>query len=583
MKLKSLEFFDYKSFPRFKISARDKNILVGPNNAGKSTSLDALRIAFDVLRSARRRSSQLKSQDGHGVCATYFVPQSVVQLDLRYCVHNFQDVTAKIELTATNGNKFVIKLHPDADLECYLVSDTHAQRGSQYLKSQFPLEIVVVPTLSPLEQNEEVVRFETVERNRFGRLASRNFRNFWLHKTEEEFEAFSDLVELGWPGIRLMQPEIRRDGKRNFVQMYFRDGSNVREVQWAGFGFQVWMQTMMHLTQSDHRSVLVLDEPDIYLHPDLQHRLLQLVAQRVGQFFVATHSTEIINASDAADVLIVRPSARSAKRLRNENGYTEVYSAIGSSENAQFARLARTQKVLYFEGSDNRLLSKVSKALGGIDYLSGSSVTLMKTDGFSNWGKVTNTAWVFKEFFDLEVQVAALFDSDYRSLEEIEDFECKMADAGAFSFVLPFKEIENVLLVPRAIDAVIQKYSNGFDQSETSAAVEEEFERLIGETRDKVFGLRMGHYIQYQLSKNPRLDTPTLSSTFQAQFTKDWSNSEFRTAVVPGKAIFSAMGKFVQEKYGVTLTTSRVADELAPAEIHPKLIKVLADFRSYFA
>ncbi|MCV2895007.1 ATP-binding protein [Lentibacter sp. XHP0401] len=147
MKLKSLEFFDYKSFPRFKISARDKNVLVGPNNAGKSTSLDALRIAFDVLRSARRRSSQLRSQDVHGVCATYFVPQSVVQLDLRYCVHNFKEVTAKIELTATNGNKFVIKLNPDADLECYLVSDTPAQKGSQYLKSQFPLDIVVVPTV----------------------------------------------------------------------------------------------------------------------------------------------------------------------------------------------------------------------------------------------------------------------------------------------------------------------------------------------------------------------------------------------------------------------------------------------------
>ncbi|WP_434287420.1 ATP-dependent nuclease [Celeribacter sp. SCSIO 80788] len=583
MKLKSLEFFDYKSFPRFKISARDKNVLVGPNNAGKSTSLDALRIAFDVLRSARRRSSQLRSQDGHGVCATYFVPQSVVQLDLRYCVHNFKEVTAKIELTATNGNKFVIKLNPDADLECYLVSDTPAQKGSQYLKSQFPLDIVVVPTLSPLEQNEEVVRFETVERNRFGRLASRNFRNFWLHKTDKEFEAFSDLVEHGWPGIRLMPPEIQRDGKRSFVQMYFRDGSNVREVQWAGFGFQVWMQTMMHLTQSDHRSILVLDEPDIYLHPDLQHRLLQLVGQRVGQFFIATHSTEIINASDAADVLIVRPSAQSAKRLRNENGYSEVYSAIGSSENAQFARLARTQKVLYFEGADNRLLSKVSKALGGIDYLSGSSVTLMKTDGFSNWGKVSTTAWVFREFFDMEVQVAALFDSDYRSLEEVDEFEKKMAEAGACCFVLPFKEIENVLLVPRAMNAVIQKYSDGIDQSESSTAVEAEFERLIGEARDKVFGLRMGHYIQYQLSKNPKLDTPTLSSTFQAQFTEDWSNTDFRTAVVPGKVIFSAMGKFVQENFGVTLTTSRVADELTAAEIHPKLIKVLADFRSYFS
>ena len=116
---------------------------------------------------------------------------------------------------------------------------------------------------------------------------------------------------------------------------------------------------MTHLLQADHNSILVLDEPDIYLHPDLQHKLMELVAQRVGQFFVATHSTEIINVADAGDVLIIRPAMNSAKRIQSESGYAEVYSAIGSSENAQFARLAKTRKVLYFEGQDNRLLSKI--------------------------------------------------------------------------------------------------------------------------------------------------------------------------------------------------------------------------------
>lgn len=581
MKIRTLEFFDYKSFPRFTISAQAKNILVGPNNAGKSTSLDALRIAFDVLRFCGRRSAVLKSQGAHGVCATYTVPYSLVHVDLRYCVHKFQDTMARIEILATNGNKFVIVIDPSGDLGCYLVSDTSPQISSQYLRRQFPIDILVVPTLSPLEQNEEVVKFETVERNRFGRLASRNFRNFWLHRTQEEFRSFSDLVEYGWPGIRLMPPEIEK-GDRNYLRMYFREGPNVREIQWAGFGFQVWMQTMMHLTQANEKSILVLDEPDIYLHPDLQHRLLKLVTQRVGQLFIATHSTEIINAADAGDVLIVRPEARSAKRIRTDSTYSDVYTAIGSSENAQFARLARTRKVLYFEGFDNRLLSKISKSLGGIDYLSGSSVTLMKTDGFANWGKVSHTAWVFKEFFELDVQVAALFDRDYRSDEEVEEFEQSMKESGASCFVLPFKEIENILLEVGAIKRVILSYTKEKLSSDQLDEVDVGFERIIEGFKDQVFGQRMGHFIQHKLSKSAKFDVPTSSAEFQRKFSESWCKAEFRRAVVPGKAVFSLLSKFSQEKFKVSLTASRVIEELTPAEIHPKVQKIIFDIRDCF-
>lgn len=581
MQLKSLDFFDYKSFPRFTLPAKTKNVLVGPNNAGKSTALDALRIAFDVLRFAGRRTASLRSQGADGVCATYSVPASVVQVDLRYCVRDFEEIKARIELTATNGNRFVVKMEAGSDLECYLASSTQPQKNSKYLRTQFPLEISVVPTLSPLEQNEELVRFETVERNRFSRLASRNFRNFWLHKTNEEFESFADLVELGWPGIRLMKPEVE-PGDRRIVRMYFRDGRNVREVQWAGFGFQVWMQTMMHVLQSDHRSILVLDEPDIYLHPDLQHRLLRLVGQRVGQFFIATHSTEIINAADPGDVLLIRPAARSAKRIKTEKNYTEVYTAIGSSENSQFARLARTQKVLYFEGTDNRILSKISKSLGGIDYLSGSSVTLMKTDGFSNWGKVSTTAWVFKEFFELDVQVAALFDRDYRSDEEVDAFKNEMKEKDSYCCVLPFKEIENVLLVPRAIRSAIEKYSRSIVSEAALSIVDSELSNLIENSRDHVFSRRIGYFIQQRLSKNPKADTPTLSAEFQSSFSEKWKDPNFRKSVAPGKEIFSSISRFVQEEHGVTLTASRVIDELTPADIEPELIKILVGLKDFF-
>ena len=581
MRVKSIEFRDYKTFSRFVISARSKNVLVGPNNAGKSTTLDAFRIAFDALRYAGRRSATFRSQEKDGVCSTYEVPQSVIQTDLRYCIHNFGDGFARIEISADNGNSVVLKIPQGGDIQLYLKSDVSPQKNSSFLRNQFPLDIVIVPTLSPLEQNEELVQQATVEKNRYSRLASRNFRNFWLHKTNDEFQDFADLVEIGWPGIRLMKPEIERGGARPVVRMYFRDGPHVREVQWAGFGFQVWMQTMMHLLQADHRSTLILDEPDIYLHPDLQHRLLRLVSQRVGQYFIATHSTEIINDVDPGEVLIVRSGARGAKRIQNESDYPAIYSAIGSSENAQFARLARTQKVLYFEGQDARLLSRVASNLGKMDFISNSSITVMKTDGFSNWSRVATSSWVFKNFFGFDVPVAALFDRDYRCDDEVVEFLSSINNPETACYVLPFKEIENILLVPRAIKAAVQHHASEELPSGWEEIVDNIFNAACDATQLRVLAQRIGSKLNFLALQKSRADMQTVSAEEEKAISEGWPDFKFKRKVVPGKEVFAEIARNIQEKFKVTVTSARVIAELDLSEVDPEIFKILGEIRSH--
>lgn len=580
-KVNSIKFNDYKTFSTFQLSAKKRNVLVGPNNAGKSTALDAFRIAFDALRFAGRRSAIFKSQGKDGVCSTWEIPASAIQTDLRYSIHNFGEGRAKISIELENGNILVISIPNDGPLECYLNTELPPRKNTQFLRDQFPLNLVIVPTLSPLEQNEELVRQETVEKNRFGRLASRNFRNFWLNKTEAEFEVFADLVELGWPGIRVIRPEIERGGKRPIVRMYFRDGSNVREVQWAGFGFQVWMQTMMHLSSSNHASTLILDEPDIYLHPDLQHRLLRLVGQRVGQYFIATHSTEIINDVEPGEVLIIRPQSRSAKRIQGEAGYSDVYAAIGSSENAQFARLAKTKKVLYFEGKDAKLLSKIAKKLGRMDFISNSSVTLMKTDGFTNWSRVSTSSWVFENFFGFKIPVSAVFDRDYRCDEEVNAFVAKVSTGDTLCRVLPHKEIENFLLVPHAIIAVVKKYGRANLTDDWENEVTEIINLSIEEVKQKTLSSKIGKKIEYEVGSGSKKDIPTISAEEEANFEKRWSEKDYRYSVVPGKEVFSAIVGKVQQRFKVTVTSFRVIDEMKVADIHPKLFEILRDVQTH--
>lgn len=324
---------------------------------------------------------------------------------------------------------------------------------------------------------------------------------------------------------------------------------------------------MMHLGNAGKDSVLVLDEPDVYLHPDLQHRLLRIVSDRVGQFFIATHSTEIINDVDPGDVLILRPGARSAKRIKREGDFAFVYDAIGSSENAQFARLARTKKVLYLEGKDARLLGKIGKLAGGSEFLSNSSVTLMKTDGFSNWSRVSTSAWVFKQFFEFDVKVASLFDRDYRSDVQVENFINDLKGSDVLCFVLPFKEIENLLLVPDAIKKVVQRHARGELPAGWEGRVDSLIENSLAALYDDTSSNVVITLVQEKMKAKPNSNMHTVYTETLEAFRENWKRSEFRRTKVSGKAAFSGIAKSIQEEFGITVTESRVVDEMSLLDV----------------
>ena len=99
--------------------------------------------------------------------------------------------------------------------------------------------------------------------------------------------------------MSVLSPEFDIQTKR--LLMFCKEGRIDREVYWAGFGFQVWLQLLTHIfyrVNDKTNTILIVDEPDIYLHPNLQHELYTLVKENTEQVLLATHSVEIINEAD---------------------------------------------------------------------------------------------------------------------------------------------------------------------------------------------------------------------------------------------------------------------------------------------
>src|SRR5450631_2385860 len=78
-KFTGVKFHRFKAFRDFSLEIRPFNILVGPNNAGKSTVLAAFRILAAAMRkAAARKASPIHGPDG--IIAGYDVELSTISV-----------------------------------------------------------------------------------------------------------------------------------------------------------------------------------------------------------------------------------------------------------------------------------------------------------------------------------------------------------------------------------------------------------------------------------------------------------------------------------------------------------------------
>ena len=445
-----IEFKRFKAFKNFRIDLNHFNILVGPNNCGKSTILTAFRILASAMRLANARNPmRISGELGSG----YPVDLSNISMAEENIFFNYDDSrSAKIKFTISNKN--TLTLHFLAPGSCVLTLDTpgRSPRNPSSVRKEFKCKIGFVPILGPVEHHEPLYQIEAARRALFNYRAARNFRNIWHHYSEQ-FDKFRTILTETWPGMDIEEPEIDMTHSPPRLHMFYREDRVARELFWSGAGFQVWCQLLTHLIQSADSSLFLIDEPDIYLHSGLQHQLLVLLRDLGPDILIATHSTEIIAEAEAADIVLIDKQANSALRLKEPSQLGEVFAALGSTTNPVLTQLAKTRKAVFVEGKDFHIIGAFARKLKKESVSNQHSFAVVPVGGF-NPDRIKSLRKGMKTTLGSNIFAAAILDRDYRSDEECGKIKKKCRDFCEYVEILDRKEIENFVLVPSAIDRV---------------------------------------------------------------------------------------------------------------------------------
>jgi hypothetical protein len=248
-----VDFSHFKAFRNYSLKLRQFNILVGPNNAGKSTILAAFRILSIGIRKALARKPDVvsgPSGDTHG----YHVELSSISVAEENIFYNYDDTKpATVVFRLSNGNTLTLYFKRQGHCVLLARAEKPCLTPTTFGK-HFNCPIGFAPILGPVDHDEQLFDKEAARRALLNYTASRNFRNIW-HHYPDKFDDFRSTLVRTWPGMDIERPKVEYGSGKPKLYMFCPEDRIPREIFWSGFGFQVWCQMLTHVIQGADKSL----------------------------------------------------------------------------------------------------------------------------------------------------------------------------------------------------------------------------------------------------------------------------------------------------------------------------------------
>lgn len=464
-----VKIYNFKLFEEERIDLDDSVLLVGPNNSGKTTLLQAIATWYFGLQRwihERDKGSRAKKRTGVPITRKEFTVLPLREMNLLWT--NRQTALSKpakagtpnlIEITLegterntqwTYGLEFQY-----ANPEMVYVRPAKAKTDEKSLSvpgGAKNLRVVHIPPFSGIGAEEPKHDFGyqnlLIGQGRPGEV----IRNLLLEISEsgEHWDQIVREIQQLF-GINLEKPLYALG--QPFITCEYRPNRRERSLDIANIGsgsLQVIM--LLAFFYARPATVMLLDEPDAHLHIILQREVYDLLRKvaydRDCQLIIGTHSEVLLDSTDSSRIISL--IGRETKRLDSHVERNGLREALKRLQNVDLMLGKEVGGVLYLEGaSDERILREWARIFDHparkflehsyVHHLGGRSLRGAKDHFFA-----------LKAAFP-EIRGLCILDGDNRDEPDEETTRIGLRVLRWHRY-----EIENYLLIPDAI----KKYAN---------------------------------------------------------------------------------------------------------------------------
>ena len=572
--LEKLHIQNYRCFKDHIIKFKPLTTIVGKNNAGKTTIIETLRLLSII--SSRYKGIRYSKAPSWLDLPQYErgIKPSLEGYDINFdtIFHRYGDPPAKITGFFDSGEEIEIYIGKGGDI--YAVITDKAGKSISTKSEAIFLDlpsISILPQIGPLAINENILHSrDYIRKYMSSLLSSIHFRN-QLNLFFDKFEEFKNISESSWQGLQIYSFEGQGGLHEDPLSLLIRDGDFVAEVADMGHGLQMWLQIMWFLTYAKDSETIILDEPDVYMHADLQRKLIRFLLGRHIQTIITTHSIEIMAEVSEDNILIVDNKKNESKYANSLKNVQILIDDIGGIHNIQLSRLWGSKKLLLVEGKDIRILKQFQDILYPESEEPLDIIPNMSIGGWSGWNYVIGSTRLLKNAVGEDITPFCILDSDSHTNEEIQTRYSKATDERIQLHIWKYKELENYLINPFVIHKYLCNKINQTEDIPTEEQINEKIITICEDLKDEICDALAEEI--HKCNRGEGLKNANMKA--RERVSSLWQSEEGKLSLLLGKNCISLLSKWCQDECGLSLSKIGLARSFRIEDINSEIKMVI--------
>ncbi|MBM3838224.1 MAG: hypothetical protein FJ398_09700 [Verrucomicrobia bacterium] len=577
MRVKKVQIENFKRFESLTVELRSFDCLVGANNSGKTTLLQALALFdFCVHHCLNRKNGTLELRRRTISPEDFYVLPVTNPMDIwtdRKTMEGGKQ--RRVNITVQFENQTAVTATVKLDYNRFGVSIAPSDESPEALTQLTAFRMAYLPVFSAFLPREER-RLSAAIEDELGRGRVHSvIRNLLLEiRNQNRQDDLIAILRRSFPALKNLQIEFDEVTDRYITVTYHEQGRPKDfDIFSAGSGFQQFLY-LFGFVLLRRPSVILLDEPDVHLHGSLQAVLLEEFKRLVSegkQVLVATHSRDLITRVSPENILSLDQG--DPKRLALAFDIYDTLDRLGSIDPTHLALIQAYRRVVLVEDRTDRDFLSVfcAKCLG--------PEVWQQVERRVAFGYAKGNPWKQHDLVRLRqllqqmiavtgpaLEVFVVADRDYHP--DVETLRQSLPSEHLHWHIWHRAEIENYLLHLPAVERLLQIRDDQLTLDHE--LLKNEFYRLIEASKNSANDRLVQAFDEIRKRSKENWDAATMARMALEFLEKHWSTQRLALAdakdvVLPGLKRWlqeNGIGQFSDKKLAETLSSQDLPEEV---------------------